>query len=200
MDYVSDRRAPTPSAAAEIAVPVRVDVIEKLHTLNSRMRRQMFQFLERQRAKTFELERALPRPKSLIYDQFQYLDFITSRFGNAFSSFLKEKKLRLVRASAEISKPSLTRLEFANRQTNLKSIISRLDFIIDHFMTNSHKKLEELSRLQDSLSYKSTLSRGFVIVRDIEERLVNSKKRAISSKNLSLEFKDGKIRAIVDSS
>ncbi len=164
------------------------------------MGRQMVQFLERQRAKTFELERALPRPKSLIYDQFQYLDFITSRFGNAFSGFLKEKKLRLVRASAEISKPSLTRLEFDNRHTHLKSIISRLDFIIDLFMINSHKKLAELSRLRDTLSYKSTLSRGFVIVRDIEERLVNSKKKAIGSKKLSMEFKDGKIRAIVDSS
>ncbi|MEE2773437.1 MAG: exodeoxyribonuclease VII large subunit [Pseudomonadota bacterium] len=198
LDYVADRRAPTPSAAAEMAVPVRSDLIEKVETLNSRMTQQIFQFLDRQKSKTLDLHRAMPKPKSIVYDQVQYLDLIASQFENAFSVFLKEKRISLIKAAADILKPSLIMMEFENRRKNLVNISSRLEFVAQQIIKNSRNKLDELGRLQDTLSYKNTLLRGFVIVRDEEQRLVNSKRQAKDSQALLIEFKDGKLQVTVD--
>ena len=70
-------------------------------------------------------------------------------------------------------------------------------FSIKVILTNYQSKLTELARLSDSLSYRKTLERGYVIVRNIDHLILGSSKEAKNAKSINLEFKDGKVSAEV---
>ena len=74
IDFVSDRRAPTPTAAAELAVPVRMELIGAVRDFGTRMERAMSQRLEVRGQRLRDLSRALPRPEELLDGPRQRLD------------------------------------------------------------------------------------------------------------------------------
>ncbi|MEM9031526.1 MAG: exodeoxyribonuclease VII large subunit, partial [Pseudomonadota bacterium] len=74
IDHVADRRAPTPTAAAEIAVPVRLDLLAHLESQGARLSAQAAQSLERRRERLRDLSRGLPRKEALLETPRQRLD------------------------------------------------------------------------------------------------------------------------------
>ncbi|MBQ58243.1 exodeoxyribonuclease VII large subunit, partial [bacterium] len=79
IDFVSDMRAPTPTAAAELAVPVRLDLLAELNSLNTRSARALTNTMLIKRQRLVDLVRALPRPEALILNSQQRLDILESR-------------------------------------------------------------------------------------------------------------------------
>ncbi|MEL6479036.1 MAG: exodeoxyribonuclease VII large subunit, partial [Pseudomonadota bacterium] len=79
IDLAADLRAPTPTAAAEQAVPVRADLLATLADLEARRLRAQAQRLERARQRLADLARALPRPERLLEERRQRLDLATAR-------------------------------------------------------------------------------------------------------------------------
>ena len=66
-------------------------------------------------------------------------------------------------------------------------------------LESDHKiKILELGRLCDSLSYRKTLERGYVIVRDYNKRIIDHSKDAVKAKNIVLEFKDNDLKVEVE--
>lgn len=93
IDYVSDRRAPTPTAAAEMAVPVLEDLRIHLTRFGMQMMNGLLRLLKERSIKLESLTRGLGNPRRLIEEKFQYLDEKTERLLIAFKS-LMEKKVR----------------------------------------------------------------------------------------------------------
>ncbi|MCX7564912.1 exodeoxyribonuclease VII large subunit [Sulfitobacter sp. F26169L] len=101
IDYASDKRAPTPTAAAELAVPVRHELIAYLDQQHARMSRALSQGLVQRAQRLRDMARALPRPDSLLDSPRQRLDRAGDRLMRA-KSLTEQPGLRLERAAARL--------------------------------------------------------------------------------------------------
>lgn len=101
IDFASDVRAPTPTAAAELAVPVRVELMAYLDQQYARLSRALSQGLIQRGQRLRDISRALPRPDSLLENPRQRLDRASDRLMRAMT-LTELPKQRLERASARL--------------------------------------------------------------------------------------------------
>ena len=125
IDFVSDMRAPTPTAAAELAVPVRLDLLAELNSLNTRSARALTNTMLVKRQRLVDLVRALPRPETLILNSQQRLDILESRLPSALRSFVQDQHLRLIGTTGQI-RPSLVARLIETESRQLQMIGNRL--------------------------------------------------------------------------
>ncbi|OIQ27104.1 MAG: exodeoxyribonuclease VII large subunit [Alphaproteobacteria bacterium MedPE-SWcel] len=214
IDYVSDLRAPTPTAAAEHAVPVRLDLLAHVEGLGARMAQASGRVVQQRRQRLGDLARALPRPDSLLDSPRQRLDRVSDRLPNALIAGVQKRKLILSDKAASL-RPATLRNLVERRRDRLKNLSSRLS--LRPIEQEAHRKRERLTgvttrltaaqtlrvnrqrdrlsatgRQLDILSYKATLRRGYAVVRD-GETLITSKSGAEAASALSIEFADGQI-------
>ncbi len=95
IDYVSDLRAPTPTAAAEKAVPVKADLLLFVEDLGQRGRKAIFRYLEVMGNELRGLARGLPKPAQILDEKTQRLDNLSLRMANAFPKIIKDKQQQL---------------------------------------------------------------------------------------------------------
>ncbi len=108
IDFVSDRRAPTPTAAAEMAVPVRLDLMAALDSFDSRLTRAMSTQIARRGERLRDLARALPRLDEITARAGQRLDNVSTRLPNALRSATQVKRVAFERRAAPLRKTILT--------------------------------------------------------------------------------------------
>ena len=198
LDYVADRRAPTPSAAAEMAVPVKVELQSVLTSLDARRQRHMAIFLDRQKAKVSELTRLMPRIDTFVSERNQYLDMIIGKLDSAITNFINKKKIFYARSGIDTFQPKMLYTDLVRKSEEINGLSERLLFSIKVVVSNHKIKILELGRLCDSLSYRKTLERGYVIVRDYNKRIIDHSKDAVKAKNIVLEFKDNDLKVEVE--
>ncbi len=92
IDFAADLRAPTPTAAAELAVPVRLELLAQVDALTARLLRALVQGAERRRQRLVDLSRALPRPEALTGQAAQRLDHAAGRLGAALGLATARKR------------------------------------------------------------------------------------------------------------
>jgi exodeoxyribonuclease VII large subunit len=100
IDHAADRRAPTPTAAAEMAVPVRLDLAAAVDTLGARAGRAMADAHGRRRQAARDLARALPRPEALVETARQRLDLASERLRAALAVPVAARRQRLAEVAA----------------------------------------------------------------------------------------------------
>ena len=165
IDYAADRRAPTPSAAAEMAVPVRQDLIYTLTQHQQRLYTQLHARLKHDILHTRSLASALGDPVRILQTQQQRIDFAG---------------LGLQRAATQIW------LRASNRFTQLYTRLRHPQAPLDL----AAQRLTNLASLLESLSFKNVLARGFALVTDTQSRVVTSAVEARKAKELNLTFSD----------
>ncbi|MEM6889381.1 MAG: exodeoxyribonuclease VII large subunit [Pseudomonadota bacterium] len=116
IDFVSDRRAPTPTAAAELAVPVRRELLAWVETQGARMQGALSQMLSRRDQRLRDMSRALPRPDSLLDAPRQRLDLIGPRLAPALMAGVQRRKVRLADISGSLRPAAVRRSLAAERQ------------------------------------------------------------------------------------
>ncbi|MEP3845187.1 MAG: exodeoxyribonuclease VII large subunit [Paracoccaceae bacterium] len=126
IDFASDKRAPTPTAAAELAVPVRMDLLVWLDAQGARLTAQVGQGIDRRRQRLQDLARALPRVESLLDTPRQRLDFAAGRLGPALISGVNARRVRLADTSGSL-RPSLLRRMLQTERARLDRLSARLD-------------------------------------------------------------------------
>ncbi|PWE32056.1 exodeoxyribonuclease VII large subunit [Maritimibacter sp. 55A14] len=102
IDHAADRRAPTPTAAAELAVPVRAELLAALAGLEERRRRALARGLELRGRGLRDLARALPRPVELVEAPAQRLDYAAGRLPAALRGLVQGKQIALGRVAARL--------------------------------------------------------------------------------------------------
>jgi len=198
IDFASDHRAPTPTAAAERAVPVLADLDYTVRDLSNRMDQSSAQTLTRFRERVQSLYRALPKPRDLLGLASQRVDDLAERLPRGLLGVVQSNQTKLERQAARLSPFVLSKgLEIrSQRLTDLdrrlsKSIIERRD--------KSTQKLDSLSRLLGSLGHTSILDRGYAILFDNKSgKPILSSKTIKAGDGIVAELKDGKIKATVD--
>lgn len=169
-DYVADVRAPTPTAAAEMAVPVRAELRAQLATWSGRTigAANRHQALAGERLAA--LARHLPKREALYAPQRQRLDDGGDRLDRAQRQRLSVTAERL-RARGAALRPSL----------------------LARAWDRDRAKLEGLGRLLSSLDPRALLSRGYAMVRDADGAIVATSTKARDAGHLRLQFADGDV-------
>ena len=118
IDFAADRRAPTPTAAAEIAVPVRLDLVAAVDGLGARVSGGIARLMGLRGQRLRDLTRALPRPEGLTQGAAQRLDLWSGRLGGALGMAAARKRSRFEGQAARL-RPETLRTLIARRQDRL---------------------------------------------------------------------------------
>jgi exodeoxyribonuclease VII large subunit len=173
VDFAADLRAPTPTAAAELAVPVREDLLDLLAELALRKRRAVLRPLQLGRERLAARAERLPRPEALLSPQAQRLDELGERLRRGLVDRTAAARADLQRTGARLSLPLLS---------------SRLD--------RARERLAGLGRLHGSLDPDRVLQRGYVRVTAPDGRTLTSRAVAGAEAALSLHFRDGELAVV----
>ncbi|MDX1974665.1 MAG: exodeoxyribonuclease VII large subunit [Rickettsiales bacterium] len=192
IDYVADRRAPTPTAAAEMAVPVRDELRLTIGQLAMRLAASM-QRLVTQRAERLQgLCLGLPKPVQLIEVAMQRLDDRSERLLTVLPALLARKEQQLQLATASL-RPQRLLTDIGKTQALLLSHEQRLQAATQRMIERHAQRLQAQASLLENLNYKRVLERGYALVRDAQGHVISSSKLALQQQALNLSFNDGDV-------
>ncbi|WP_026756188.1 exodeoxyribonuclease VII large subunit [Sediminimonas qiaohouensis] len=215
IDFVSDRRAPTPSAAAEIAVPVRMDLLAWVDGQSSRLVRALTGLVSQRGQRLRDLSRAMPRAERLLDGPRQRLDTWADRLPAALVRSVQLRRVRLsdsagglrpgllrraVQSDARRLRDTAARMnlhalraDLRRRNTDLDKISRRFHAAAQRQAEDWRKRLDATERLRETLGYEATLARGYVVVwgdGQVQTRKASAEKASM----LELQFADGRMR------
>jgi len=188
-DYAADRRAPTPTAAAEMAVPVRRELAATLDELALRKRRCALRPVELGRERLEQRVARLPRPEALAAQAQQRLDDLGERLRRGLSDQATQARERLQADSARLSIPLLRQRVLSSRR-DLAAIRLR-PALLEREVADRRARLEALDRLRRQLDPKAPLARGYALVCAPGHPLIATRELAARQDRLTLEFADG---------
>ena len=193
IDFAADRRAPTPTAAAEMAVPVRAELLTQVLDGARRLESAWQRSLGERRTLLQGLGRGLPDPVRLLEDKSQRLDERLERFEGALKRALAQRRDRVSDLAARLPHPrrqqSFARERFAEAERRLGALFARPGMVL-----RKQEALGSLSRVLESVSYQATLERGFAVVRGPGGVLTRAAQLR-GGDALRLEFADGQAPA-----
>lgn len=197
IDFASDKRAPTPTAAAEMAVPVRADLLTRV---DSQARRMMSCWLRAQEARRAELRaatRALPTADELLAIPRQRLDSAAERLPRALHANAQVHRARLSRIAGMLS-PQLLRARLMRSEDLVASLTQRGRRAQIVRMERNRDRLAALGKLLTAFSYRGVLERGFALVRDLDGAPLRSAAAISPGMRFEIEFNDGRVGARAD--
>ena len=197
IDLVADFRAPTPTAAAERAVPVRSDLLITVTQHALRVAASLRRRIEGERHRFAGLVRGLPRKANILDLPRQRFDTASARLKRALIANARAHRNGLERSAARLRPHILTRAARSGRDR-----LSRLDRAraraAQALFARSRARLDGQAKLLGTLSYQNVLARGFALVRAADGTML---RRAVAVKPgaaLDIEFADGHIGAHAD--
>lgn len=224
IDFASDHRAPTPSAAAERAVPVRAELLADLRDHDARLLNALTRRVREAETELAGLARGLPDPRRLVEERAQRVDDAGERLAKATVNLVALKRSSFEGLGGRLRTPheviqrkgrelaeewrvllgGLRRYAGAAHQTGERmsdrtaALGERLSRATVALAEQRAARLDSLGKLLDSYSFKGTLARGFALVREASGMPVLSAAAATPGTAVSIEFGDGTVGATID--
>ena len=226
IDFAADRRAPTPTAAAEMAVPVRADLLSQVDSL---ARRSLVGWRRAQDTRRTELRaaaRALPGADDLLALARQRLDHagarltlqtlntrivrereqvtaLAQRSRHALRVYVERRRDRYEAlaqrlTSARVAYANARRAQLGRAQERVLATHERARIAIRVVLQHGSARLERAGRLLSAVSYRAVLERGFALVRDLEGLPLRSASAIGPGLAMEIEFIDGRVQARAD--
>ena len=194
IDFAADRRAPTPTAAAEMAVPVRAELVAQISDAERRMGVAAARWLGERRIEVEGLGRGLPDPQRLLEEKSQRLDDRVERLGNAAANLLERRRGAVKELAAQLPHP---RRQLALAAERLSGPAARFAALLEksRLLDQAERALNTLARVLESTSYHNVLKRGFAVVRG-PDGLITGAKAVTAGLALDIEFADGRAAAV----
>ena len=199
IDFVSDRRAPTPTAAAEMATPVLPELRGYLGDLSARLHRSGGRTVEDRRGRVEHAGRALARVPDLVEMAAQRFNLASSRLGAGLSRNVAAHGTDLVRVSSRLNLGLLQRPQQVHAD-HLRRVIVRLKPAMDRGLQRTGERLASLSKLYASVDPSAPLKRGFARVHRADGSLVREGGSLLSGEGVRLVFADQSREATIDGS
>ena len=186
-DYAADRRAPTPTAAAEMAVPVRAELAAALADFEARKKRAILRPVQLGRERLQARADRLPKREALLEPHAQRLDDLAERLRRGLHDRAAQGRERL----------SNLRLAPAVLERNLREAQRALagqklaPALVERPLAERRERLAALGRLAEQLHPDRPLARGYVRVTDSDGRTITDRAGAAREAALTLKFRDG---------
>ena len=172
IDFVSDLRAPTPTAAAEISTPDKEELLRDINEKHNRLNYSINLYLDNLKDNFISIKDKLPVSLKL------FLNNLTSHFQNISQSL----NFRVIGEQLKSSKVKLISLE--------ESLLKAKNILVERLQ----KELDNKSTLLESLSYKSVLKRGYSVTRS-SNKIIKSKKDLKDESELIIETNFATLKA-----
>lgn len=197
IDHAADWRAPTPTAAAEKAVPVRADLIDILTSLGQRQRRATRLALEDRRRRIIAAARGLPRPDDILAYARQRFDAAGGRLTLALRANTQHHRRDLATLAARLTLRPLAQRIGRERDT-LARLSRAAARAAETGLTRRRDRLAQSVKLLAALSYRGVLARGFALVTDADGHILRAAAEAASGQPVTLTFADGSRAARIE--
>ncbi|HJV40948.1 exodeoxyribonuclease VII large subunit [Caulobacter sp.] len=220
IDFVSDRRAPTPTAAAEIATPVLAELRALISDFDRRLNRCGSRVLEERRTRLTSAARGLPRPTDLLALAQQRFDIASGRLDAALQRNTAVHAQDLLKVTARLTPDALRRQhaakaerladlsrrlnacgtrapERARTHARLPVLWERLQSAGTRRLTRAEEQLAGLDKLRRSLDPRRPMELGFALVRKADGTIIRSSAALALGDHVALQFADGEREAVI---
>jgi exodeoxyribonuclease VII large subunit len=215
IDLAADRRAPTPTAAAEMAVPVRSDLLNEIGHVGQRLFSGLTRSMNEWRLTVQGLGRGLPDPVRLLQERTQQLDQCAERWLHLPQTMFARRRDLVANLGARLKTPgeqiaaagAALNLESVHLKAAIRHVVERQDRALERagggftprlvtgLIERQVHAVEALGRLLESYSYDQVLKRGFALVRNAAGEPVPSAAAVPAGERLRLQFHDGEVGA-----
>jgi exodeoxyribonuclease VII large subunit len=195
-DFAADVRAPTPTAAAEMAVPVRSDLLTTVESLGARSLRCVHRYRERGSERLAGLTARMPDAATLLALQRQRTDDLGERLRRGLGKSLADARGDLAHAAGAL-RPPLLAARMAKSGAQLRAV--RLDpRLVARPLADARAQIDRLWRIAASLNPDNVLQRGYARVENRTGASVTKSEVATREGTLSVVFADGRIDVRVE--
>lgn len=170
IDFVSDHRAPTPTAAAELAVPVRLDLLAVVEAQGARISRAIGNTVIQRRQRLADLSRALPRADGLLDSPRQRLDQADERLRAGLKTSVQGRRLKLVKISGSL-RPAVLRRLIATGQEKLRTSSRGLEPALRRAVLHKGEALDQQTARLRPERLNTRLTQDQVAFDGLERRL-----------------------------
>jgi exodeoxyribonuclease VII large subunit len=192
-DFVADKRAPTPSAAAELAVKDQKELIQRLETLSKRIKHLVKEKIEYSREKIEHIRRSygITRPINLIYEKRQNIDDLRRRLSTSFIYPIEKEKTRLLSLNKTFN---ISATHFFNTtREKIENLNKQMNTTIVHIVDKNRERISAIGERMEDLSPGRTLKRGYSICFKLPEmRIITDSNELNLEDKVQLKFYKGK--------
>ncbi len=196
-DWVADVRAPTPSAAAEIAIAEKANLLKILNQAQQQGRQRLLQQIGQYRQRLLALQKhpLLSSPYTLLAQPIQQLDALRSEFEDSFRRRLEQQQTRLesLGRQMELLKPSA---QIAQLKERLSSFLPRFEQAMSQAVRQPKERLQRLTDHLCSIHPKNLLKKGYTILfSEKGDSIILSAKEIQVSQKFTALMHDGRVAA-----
>ena len=195
IDFAADMRAPTPTAAAEMAVPVRAELIARTGEIDTRLYRAVSQRIDMAAQSVKLAERGLLDPAETVERRAQAVDLAAAAMDSGMERRLSSAALCLADSAGRLRPPERRLAEVG---AALAGLGGRMAQIIEHQVSLRTAALEQAARLLDANSFERVLDRGFALVAGADGRPLKRSAEAAAGADVSIRFADATRAARLD--
>ncbi len=170
-DFVADKRAPTPSAAAELVSPDSAELLRKLETRENALAGYLGNMLKFYSAHLKQLEIRLPHPQKQLQQIAQRIDELALRSQNSMRNRLAGKQNAVLKQNAALNRFSPRQMLKLHRE-RCQSLLEQMQLHLNHKLESTSQRLKHLAHGLHTVSPLATLERGYSIVRIDDNEIV----------------------------
>jgi exodeoxyribonuclease VII large subunit len=197
IDFAADLRAPTPTAAAELSVPVRLDLIAKIREYSFRMDQAINRSVKERLSNLIGLSRALPNYSDVMERRIQDVDRLAERLIIGPSRFINAKDRQFHLISGGLTATLLLRdLKLFGK--TIQDTAARSFSIVNSILSLREEQLTALFSRLESVSHLNVINRGYVIIQDTRGIVVTKASGLSNGSKLVLGFSDGQVEVTVN--
>ena len=197
VDYAADMRAPTPTAAAELATPAKDILITDLSENSNRLNSSIKNIVSMSRERVVSVQKLLPSYQNLFNLKLNDINILAQRLPTAIKIYLQNEITNLQTSSSKLNLKILKE-KIKNSQNSLSTLKNQLTNNSKTNLSTQSNRVLSASKLLESLSYKSVIKRGFSVVRNSSNIILTKKTDVLNDKKLNIETKFGTINVTVD--